>query len=308
MIRYYLAKFKLLIKSEAFRNKPFTVLSRSLILFFSLVFKVKIRYSVNFKSSKFRYTFKPYLKSGLGGRGQFIFREYYEPFLNFGHEIFDKKFNFIDVGCSRGFFSMYLLSLKNFRSNGLCIDPLKGALDDFVEILKINRINRAKIIHGAISNISKKKIEIFRANDLHGYYSIIKDIDFVDKKISNKFKINSYTIDELIFEKKKLKSVDFIKIDAEGAEYEILSKCNKTIKKFKPVIYCEIIRNQGKIFSFLKKKGYKFFSINENKIVDLRNKVRSGNILAFQTYSNVYKNFLIRRGGRAVEGARLESV
>ena len=62
-------------------------------------------------------------------------REYYDKFFFVGQKILPKKFNFIDVGCSRGFFSMYLLGLQNFNGKGLCVDPLSKALEDFKEIL-----------------------------------------------------------------------------------------------------------------------------------------------------------------------------
>ena len=40
--------------------------------------------------------------------------------------------------------------------------------------------------------------------------------------------MKTHTIDQLMFEYKKLKSVELLKIDAEGAEYEILTKSLKT--------------------------------------------------------------------------------
>ena len=133
-------KIKYLLSSQAFKKRPLIILFRSAILLLLLLFRINVKYGVRFKGSNFIYTFKPYLRSGLGGRGQYIFREFYDPFFSCGDKIFFKKFNFIDVGCSRGFFSMYLLKLKNFKSNGLCIEPLKGAISDFREILRLNNI------------------------------------------------------------------------------------------------------------------------------------------------------------------------
>ena len=74
---------------------------------------------------------------------------------------------------------MYLLNLKNLKSEGICIDPLiESPLDDFKEILKINKINRAKLVNGLVSDQKNKSRNIFRVSDLHGYYSIIKNISF----------------------------------------------------------------------------------------------------------------------------------
>ena len=224
-------------------------------------------------------------------RGQFILREFYDPFFSCGGQLFFKKFNFIDIGCSRGFFSMYLLKLKNFKSNGLCIEPLKNAIFDFKKILNINNIKNVKLINGVISNQSKKKIPLYRVNEKHGYFSIFKDVRFRDNKLPNKTYVQSYTIDELIFKYKKLKNVEFIKIDAEGAEYEILLKGIKTINKFRPIIYCEVTRKKKLILNFFKNKNYQLFVISNGKITKLNSKNFEGELLAIKKESNLINQF-----------------
>ena len=108
---------------------------------------------------------------------------------------------------------MYLLGLKKLNSRGLCIEPLSKAVYDFKEILKLNDIKRAKIINGVVSNKSTQNTSLYRVNDKHGYYSLIKNVRFADEKILKKINTKSFTIDQLIFKKKYLKSVEFIKID-----------------------------------------------------------------------------------------------
>ena len=117
-----------------------------------------------------------------------------------------------------------------------------------------------------------------------------------------KFKISTYTLDQLIIDKNNLKRVDFIKIDTEGAEYEILTESIKTIKKFKPAIYCEITRKKNNIKKLLAKCGYEFFKISREEKHEIKN--FNGNILALHKDTILKKG----RGGRVVEGARLESV
>tara|TARA_Y100000816_G_scaffold281561_1_gene256214 strand:- start:480 stop:1349 length:870 start_codon:yes stop_codon:yes gene_type:complete len=284
-----MSKIKYLLSSKAFKKKPVAVIFRSLILLLSMIFRLKLKYNVDFKHNKFIYTFKPYVRSGLGGRGQYLFRELYDPFFSVGDQIFYKKFNFIDVGCSRGFFAMYLLGLKKLNSRGLCIEPLTKAVYDFKEILKLNDIKRAKIINGVVSNKSTQNTSLYRVNDKHGYYSLIKNVRFADEKILKKINTKSFTIDQLIFKKKYLKSVEFIKIDAEGAEYEILCKSLKTIRKFKPVIHCEVTRKKSDIFNLLKKNNYNLFTISYDNISPLKIKDFRGDLLAINKNTNYIK-------------------
>lgn len=284
-----MSKIKYLLSSKAFKKKPVAVIFRSLILLLSMIFRLKLKYNVDFKHNKFIYTFKPYVRSGLGGRGQYLFRELYDPFFSVGDQIFYKKFNFIDVGCSRGFFAMYLLGLKKLNSRGLCIEPLTKAVYDFKEILKLNDIKRAKIINGVVSNKSTQNTSLYRVNDKHGYYSLIKNVRFADEKILKKINTKSFTIDQLIFKKKYLKSVEFIKIDAEGAEYEILCKSLKTIRKFKPVIHCEVTRKKSDIFNLLKNNNYNLFTISYDNISPLKIKDFRGDLLAINKNTNYIK-------------------
>ena len=284
-----MSKIKYLLSSKAFKKKPVAVIFRSLILLLSMIFRLKLKYNVDFKHNKFIYTFKPYVRSGLGGRGQFLFRELYDPFFSVGDQIFYKKFNFIDIGCPRGFFAMYLLGLKKLNSRGLCIEPLSKAVYDFKEILKLNDIKRAKIINGVVSNKSTQNTSLYRVNDKHGYYSLIKNVRFADEKILKKINTKSFTIDQLIFKKKYLKSVEFIKIDAEGAEYEILCKSLKTIRKFKPVIHCEVTRKKSDIFNLLKNNNYNLFTISYDNISPLKIKDFRGDLLAINKNTNYIK-------------------
>ena len=75
-------------------------------------------YKINIKGKFFFYTYKPYVQMGMGGRGQFVLREFYDPFLAHGLDILPKKFNFIDVGCSRGFFTLILFKYCPIDING----------------------------------------------------------------------------------------------------------------------------------------------------------------------------------------------
>lgn len=54
--------------------------------------------------------------------------------------------------------------------------------------------------------------------------------------------------------------VDFMKIDVDGYEPQILTGGIETIKKYKPIIIIEFVLNKEFIFNFLKVLGYKFYS------------------------------------------------
>ena len=146
--------FKLLIifKSQAFQKKPLRTIYYTILMLILLLFRIKINYKIKIKNRNFSYTFKPYLASGMGGRGQFIFREYYDPFLLHGIKFLPKNFNFIDIGCSRGFFTLFLFASNETFGKGVCIDPFEYALTDLKEIIRLNSFSEAHILKGVVSD------------------------------------------------------------------------------------------------------------------------------------------------------------
>ena len=278
-----LERLKYPLSTGCFTKRPFRTLYYISRIIISDFFKLKINYKAAINKSKFFYNYKPYSKSGLGGRGQYILREYYDKFFFIGQNILPLKFNFIDIGCSRGFFSLYLLGLQNFKGKALCIDPLSKAISDFKEILKLNKKTKIKLINGIISNKKELKTPIYKVTE-QGYYSIIKNISFADKlpkgKQAESFLTKSYKVDELV-NKKLIDDIKFIKIDAEGAEYEILLSSKKTIIKFKPIFYCEVTRKKKEIYNFLKKKNYVLFHFKKKKLIKSKiSTFKGGDLLA----------------------------
>ena len=287
-----LEKLNYLISKGCLKEKPIRTFYLIIRVLIADLLKKKINYIANLEQSKFFYNYKPYSESGIGGRGQFILREYYDKFFFEGQKILPKKFNFIDVGCSRGFFSMYLLGIQNFKGKGLCVDPLLKAIEDFKEILKLNKKSNIKLIHGIISNKKKFKVPVYKVNKL-GFYSIIKNVPFADKLKKGlqheSFLASSYKIDDLVIKKNLINNLKFIKVDAEGAELEVLLSAKKTIKKFKPIFYCEITHESKQIQNFFKKEKYILFYFNKRELVKLKNNsFKGGDLLAIHKNDNYF--------------------
>ncbi|MEM1071417.1 MAG: FkbM family methyltransferase [Planctomycetota bacterium] len=81
--------------------------------------------------------------------------------------------------------------------------------------------------------------------------------------------INTDTLDAVV-EREKLSSVDFMKIDVEGAESLVIAGGQRTIAAHKPAIYCEISDRCGNLgktpadtIGPLQAMGYRLFAFNE---------------------------------------------
>jgi FkbM family methyltransferase len=100
-----------------------------------------------------------------------------------------------------------------------------------------------------------------------GYCKVIEENDNKGMNFCEEVKdkgISVRTIDSL-----NLRKIDFIKIDVEGDELNVLIGAYDTIKKFKPTLYIEINKhtlerkglNKLDIFTWLDKNGYTYSNI-----------------------------------------------
>ena len=76
--------------------------------------------------------------------------------------------------------------------------------------------------------------------------------------------------------KKNIKHIDFIKIDTEGHDYNILLGMNKTIKKYKPVFLIEYnLTIFNKICKYLKYYKPYIYDFKTDKFLKISNRNRS---------------------------------
>ena len=132
---------------------------------------------------------------------------------------------------------------------------------DLFNILRKNDVN----IHSAVST-KNKKINYYTNKGLFLSASIIQKKG--DAKFKYKEQVSSKPL-TLILDKTiyKRKQIDFLSIDAEGADYEVLKSLN--FKRYKPKLICVEIHNQkmsknsetyylkNPIYKFLYSKGYR---------------------------------------------------
>lgn len=150
----------------------------------------------------------------------------------------------IDAGAHFGFFSYY--AIKNGAERVYAFEPNPYVF----EILKKHaEMWSPKIIPISLALSNKKgKITLnVEENKLSGVSTVLnnKSREF---SILRKFKyveslnVDATTIDDFVSEQ-NLNRVDFIKIDVEGAEKEVIEGAKETIKKFKPKLAISAYHN-----------------------------------------------------------------
>ena len=178
---------------------------------------------------------------------------------------FDLK-NSIDVGANIGEYSQQILKLTNSKVYAFEVDII--AFKE-LKLLKNKYKNRFKPINLGLSNLNKQ-LNFYHygaKSQLSSFNKNIEKFHYVEKKRINVKKILCVTGDKYFKEKVKKNKIDFIKIDTEGHDYNVLMGLNKTIKKSNTkFIQFEMnwhnLFSQNNLQSFGKKfKNYNFYRI-----------------------------------------------
>lgn len=179
--------------------------------------------------------------------------------------------DFLDIGAYSGFYSFLLSTKANDNDNFISCEPDSGVHSELFENLSVlkkvfKNINYSVITH-PINN--GKEVALAHADWGHPCFLDTSQIRESVKKNYKKFK--STTVDELVISL-SLKP-KFIKIDTEGAEFDVLEGMQKTLKKFKPRIMLEkhpsmLPKNISidSVNKMLTEHKYKANLINENKL------------------------------------------
>jgi FkbM family methyltransferase len=180
---------------------------------------------------------------------------------------------FFDVGAHFGYYTLLASFIVGKNGKIHAFEPTPSTFD-------ILKGNASKIPKVAINNLAvASKRDKLLINDYGIRYSAYNSVynarlskNTISKLDLKRYEIQTISIDEYV-EENKIKP-DFIKIDAESSEYEILLGMKLTIEKFHPIITVEVgdyevegVPTCKKLIEFLIDKGYKPYEYKEGKIL-----------------------------------------
>ena len=168
----------------------------------------------------------------------------------------------IDIGANVGvwsyWLSKYAKQVESFEPNPKIFNVLKN--------IKIKNVNSYNI---ALSNKSGS-VDLLVPKGSKGFSNQGASLSSIKVQGEHKrISIEAKCLDEYNF-----LDVDFIKIDVEGHEHEVIEGAQETIKKFKPTMVIEMEEKHNQIpiedqISSLEKLGYKCCVLINEKIIQI---------------------------------------
>lgn len=175
--------------------------------------------------------------------------------------------NCFDIGCCHGSYSRILAKYSKK------VYAFEAEKENYAYLRTVMRQKNFHVFNYGVSNkngVSNLYIPVINSKKNTAMSSLLnntqnENLSSKRPKILFSQKVKTITLDTFIT-KKKIKSVDFIKIDVEGMELQILKKSKSVLKIFKPIFMIEILRddknNHKKVFNFMKKYNYLSFYLN----------------------------------------------
>ena len=211
-----------------------------------------------------------------------------------------KKLVIFDVGCYRGVFTKAMLNLVKKRKYKFYLFDINKNVKKYIasllklrnvyynEIALSNKNGIANYYYNSFFESAGSSLSSIVKNDAKWNFSrkLIFKILFQSSKDFIKYQVSTITLDNFI-KKNEIQSIDVLKIDIEGSEYELLKGAKTTLKNNKvKIILVEIIgkknlydKKEKKILNFLKKRNYTLIKKANTLSISLFSNIKGGDYL-----------------------------
>lgn len=164
----------------------------------------------------------------------------------------------IDVGANVGVYTFSAAQRVGNQGRVLAIEPFSDCVRCLQETCKVNQLSWVNVIAGAASDRNHTaRLALQSASELN---RLVTDAELTDA--DNVEAVACFTLDSLL-EQHAIAHVDFLKIDAEGHEIQVLAGSERLLTKLMPTIIYENIAGVDQantsVAAFLQNKGYQLF-------------------------------------------------
>lgn len=178
----------------------------------------------------------------------------------------------LDIGANYGNFTLYA-ALKAKNGKVYSFEPLEENFNLLKKNVTVNSLPNVKLMMKAVFNKKGVK-DLFLAKSDQASHSF-----FIGNVLSRKNSVNKVRVDTIALKnfisEEKLDRINFLKMDCEGAEYEILSSLKGALNKIDKISmethYIDDDRNVISLKNYLEKNGFRvtIYPNHETRFINL---------------------------------------
>jgi FkbM family methyltransferase len=190
--------------------------------------------------------------SGYGGRGIYLEGDGIEPEYRSFTRLLPDEGVFLDIGASTGIFG--LRAARHFRNKGvvIAVEPVPEVMAVLAKNAELNGLTNVRPRCFCIGETTGSQMLWMNRDQPNSYSMTIRE------KQATGLSVMVVSVDDLV-RWEGVERLDYIKIDAEGAEEEILRGASEAIQRYKPIIQAEVIRRE-----FVPPPGYVIYSADHS--------------------------------------------
>lgn len=176
---------------------------------------------------------------------------------------------FYDIGANAGYFSVIASKIIKQPNSIVAFEPVPYLYEIIKHHSDVNEVKNVNVFPYAISD-KTGTVEFSNMDKTGGNTYISESTIF---KNSNTLQVKSTSLDDFLKNNPEFKPPTILKIDAEGAEYDVLEGAKQTLKDHKPLIFLSthdihLPGVKAKCLNFLEEMGYTV----EEKVEDSKDK------------------------------------
>jgi len=247
-------KIQWLIRNPVFRQKPLTTLLKIIQWEVVRLFGKPIHYLYD-------NTLSVLLYPNDGVARLVYYFDYHESVeFCFLKHLLSQDMICLDIGANIGMYSLFMSKRSKFV---YAFEPQAQSVNRLNKSIADNHIYNIKVIQKAVGDKSGTlSFHFVKEDSAKSYITSAADV--------YSCLVDVVSLDDY-FNENLIEKLDYLKIDAEGAESAILQGAIRTIKKYRPIIQVEFVaefqtRNSNNAFrpsDFFRDMGYEVFHIDE---------------------------------------------
>jgi FkbM family methyltransferase len=196
---------------------------------------------------------------GSGEHGYWLGSYEYQKRLAFEKNITQNTVVY-DIGANVGYFSLLAAVLTGPQGQVVAFEPLPRNVAFLNKHIAINCLDNIKLIEAAVSDREGKAAFTLGASTAMGHIGETGEIE-----------VALVSLDALL-DKGVIKPPDTIKIDVEGAEFEVLKGARNILSQYRPILFLDTHHREvhQKVIQLLSDMGYQFTILDGKTLAETK--------------------------------------